>query len=104
MSGCGLRNGEAAVVNLNNIVAAGTYHVTEQVNRTTKQYDRLKHRKKGEYRDVPLPPQVKETIERYAETHGTVDGRPCPTRPRRRTVSVGAAGRPGTHRSAEECV
>ncbi|MCJ0869635.1 tyrosine-type recombinase/integrase [Streptomyces sp. AP-93] len=74
MSGCGLRNGEAAAVNLNNIVAADTYRVTEQVNRTTKQYDRLKHRKKGEHRDVPLPPQVKETIERYAATHGTVDG------------------------------
>ncbi|MFJ5546817.1 tyrosine-type recombinase/integrase [Streptomyces sp. NPDC093225] len=74
MSGCGLRNGEAVAVNLNNIVADDTYRVTEQVNRTTKDYDRLKHRKKGEYRDVPLPPRVRETIERYAETHGAVDG------------------------------
>ncbi|MFF7082667.1 hypothetical protein [Streptomyces lavendulae] len=44
MSGCGLRNGEAAAVNLRNLVADNVYRVTEQVNQTTKTYDRLKHR------------------------------------------------------------
>ncbi|WP_269857976.1 tyrosine-type recombinase/integrase [Streptomyces sp. RPT161] len=74
MSGCGMRNGEAAAVNTNNIVANDTYRISEQVNQTTKQYARLKHRKPGEYRDVPLPARVKETIEWYADKYGTVEG------------------------------
>ncbi|MGW2051776.1 tyrosine-type recombinase/integrase [Streptomyces sp. NPDC001858] len=74
MSGCGMRNGEAAAVNLNNIVAGDVYRVTEQAVLSTRQYGPLKHRKPGEYRDVPLPAQVRETIEWYADTHGTVDG------------------------------
>ncbi|MDX3716475.1 tyrosine-type recombinase/integrase, partial [Streptomyces europaeiscabiei] len=74
MSGCGMRNGEAFAVNLNNIVADDVYRITEQVNRTTCQYERLKHRKVGEYRDVPLPARVRQTIEWYADKHGTVDG------------------------------
>ncbi|WP_258053981.1 hypothetical protein [Streptomyces sp. INR7] len=42
MSGCGKRNGEAAAVNVNNIVDDDVYRVTEQVNQTTKRYDRLR--------------------------------------------------------------
>ncbi|MYY12436.1 tyrosine-type recombinase/integrase [Streptomyces sp. SID4919] len=71
MSGCGMRNGEAAAANINNIVADDVYRITEQVNQTTRQYGRLKHRKPGEYRDVPLPAGVRRTIEWYADTHGT---------------------------------
>ncbi|GLF95577.1 tyrosine-type recombinase/integrase [Streptomyces yaizuensis] len=71
MSGCGMRNGEAAAVNLKNIVADDVYRITEQVNQTTKQYARLKHRKPGDYRDVPLPARVKLGIEWYADTYGT---------------------------------
>ncbi|TWV53537.1 site-specific integrase [Streptomyces misionensis] len=74
MSGCGLRNGEAAAVNLRNIVADDVYRVTEQVNQTTGQYGPLKHRKPNEYRDVPLPARVRETIEWYADKHGTLNG------------------------------
>ncbi|MEV5815878.1 tyrosine-type recombinase/integrase [Streptomyces mutabilis] len=74
MSGCGMRNGEAAAVNVRNIVADDVYRITEQVNQTTGHYARLKHRKAGEYRDVPLPARVRETIEWYADKHGTVDG------------------------------
>ncbi|MFB7464646.1 tyrosine-type recombinase/integrase [Streptomyces sp. NPDC056224] len=74
MSGCGLRNAEAAAVNLRNLVADDVYRVTEQVNQTTKTYDRLKHRKAGEYRDVPLPARTRNTIEWYADTYGNVDG------------------------------
>ncbi|MFJ8442880.1 tyrosine-type recombinase/integrase [Kitasatospora griseola] len=74
MSGCGLRNGEAAAVNLNNLVAGDVYRVTEQVNQTTRDYAPLKHRKQGEYRDVPLPARVRHTIEWYADTYGTIDG------------------------------
>lgn len=74
MSGCGLRNGEAAAVNVNNVVADDVYRVTEQVNQSTKRYDRLKHRKLGEYRDVPLPQRTKNAIEWYAEKHGATDG------------------------------
>lgn len=74
MSGCGLRNGEAYAVNLNNIVADDVYRISEQVVLSTRQYGPLKHRKVGEYRDVPLPARIRETIQWYAETHGTVDG------------------------------
>ncbi|MET9431695.1 tyrosine-type recombinase/integrase [Streptomyces sp. NPDC003036] len=74
MSGCGLRNGEAAAVNVKNIVADDVYRIQEQVNQTTGQYSRLKHRRLGEYRDVPLPARVKFTIEAYVEKYGTVDG------------------------------
>ncbi|MFH8897937.1 hypothetical protein ACH4HG_16330 [Streptomyces coeruleorubidus] len=42
-------------VNLNSIVADDVYRITEQANRTTCQYKRLKHHKVDEYRDVPLP-------------------------------------------------
>lgn len=74
MSGCGLRNGEAAAVNIRNIVADDVYRVTEQVNQTAKTYGPLKHRKPGEYRDVPLPPRIRNAIEWYADKHGTTDG------------------------------
>ncbi|BAJ26420.1 MULTISPECIES: site-specific integrase [Kitasatospora] len=74
MSGCGLRNGEALAVNIDNIVADDVYRVTEQVNHATKTYARLKHRKVDEYRDVPLPARTKRAIEQYAHTHGAVDG------------------------------
>ncbi|MGF1431057.1 tyrosine-type recombinase/integrase [Kitasatospora sp. LaBMicrA B282] len=74
MSGCGLRNGEAFAVNINNIVADDVYRITEQVNQTTKTYGPLKHRKPNEYRDVPLPARVKHTVEWYADKYGTVDG------------------------------
>ncbi|WP_329486624.1 tyrosine-type recombinase/integrase [Kitasatospora sp. NBC_01246] len=74
MSGCGMRNGEALAVNLNNIVADDIYRITEQVNQTTKTYAPLKHRKAGDYRDVPLPARVKHSIEWYADKYGTVDG------------------------------
>ncbi|MFB6561537.1 site-specific integrase [Streptomyces sp. NPDC056400] len=74
MSGCGMRNGEAFAVNLSNLVAGDVYRITEQVNQTTKAYGRLKHRKPTDYRDVPLPARIRETIEWYADEHGTVDG------------------------------
>ncbi|MFH8637158.1 tyrosine-type recombinase/integrase [Streptomyces goshikiensis] len=74
MSGCGMRNGEAFAVKINNLVASDVYRITEQVNQTTKTYGRLKHRKPTDYRDVPLPARIRETIEWYADKHGTVDG------------------------------
>ncbi|MGY1495903.1 tyrosine-type recombinase/integrase [Streptomyces sp. QTS52] len=74
MSGCGLRNGEAAAVNLKSIVADDVYRVAEQTIMSTRQYGPLKHRKPGEYRDVPLPARVRETIEWYAQKYGTIDG------------------------------
>ncbi|MGV9423319.1 hypothetical protein ACWDO7_03380 [Streptomyces sp. NPDC003656] len=60
MSGWGLRNGEAAAVNLNNLVADDVYRVSEQVIVSTWSYGPLKHRKAGEYRDVPLPGALRE--------------------------------------------
>ncbi|MEU3752607.1 hypothetical protein AB0H17_07510 [Streptomyces olivoreticuli] len=36
MSGCGMRNGGVAAVNLNNIAADEVYRIAEQVNQTTR--------------------------------------------------------------------
>ncbi|MFD5663264.1 tyrosine-type recombinase/integrase, partial [Streptomyces hirsutus] len=75
MVGCGLRNGEARAVNVNNMVADDVYRVTEQVHSSTHQLAKLKHRKEGEFREVPLPRTVKDAIERFADEHGaTEDG------------------------------
>ncbi|BCM71187.1 hypothetical protein EASAB2608_06521 [Streptomyces sp. EAS-AB2608] len=71
MVGCGLRNGEARAVNVNNIVADDVYRVHEQIHSNTHKPAKLKHRKAGEFREVPLPRSVKEALERYEERHGT---------------------------------
>ncbi|MFD5314728.1 tyrosine-type recombinase/integrase [Streptomyces ardesiacus] len=71
MAGCGLRNGEARAVNVNNVVADDVYRVHEQIHSNTHRPAKLKHRKVGEFREVPLPRSVREAIERYEEKHGT---------------------------------
>ncbi|WUB13170.1 tyrosine-type recombinase/integrase [Streptomyces platensis] len=70
MYGCGLRNGEARAVNINNIVADDVYRVAEQIHHYTYRPAPLKHREAGEFREVPLPRSVKEAIERFVERHG----------------------------------
>ncbi|MFE9116553.1 tyrosine-type recombinase/integrase [Streptomyces sp. NPDC007172] len=75
MAGCGLRNGEARAVNVKNIVADDFYRVHEQIHSNTHKPAMLKHRKAGEFREVPLPRSVKEALERYAEQHGTTKDR-----------------------------
>ncbi|MDX3525947.1 tyrosine-type recombinase/integrase [Streptomyces sp. ID05-39B] len=75
MVGCGLRNGEARAVNVNNVVAGDVYRVHEQIHSNTHRPAKLKHRKAGEFREVPLPRSVREAMERYEEKHGaTKDG------------------------------
>ncbi|AJE87349.1 integrase [Streptomyces albus] len=71
MAGCGLRNGEARAVNVNNVVADDVYRVHEQIHSNTHRPSKLKHRKVGEFREVPLPRSVREAIERHEEKHGT---------------------------------
>ncbi|WP_229916947.1 tyrosine-type recombinase/integrase [Streptomyces fructofermentans] len=70
MAGCGLRNGEARAVNINNLVADDVYRVHEQIHSNTHRPAKLKHRKAGEFREVPLPRSVREAIERYESKHG----------------------------------
>ncbi|WP_229911420.1 tyrosine-type recombinase/integrase [Streptomyces aurantiogriseus] len=70
MAGCGLRNGEARAVNINNIVADDVYRVHEQIHSNTHKPAKLKHRKAGDFREVPLPRSVREAMERYEEKHG----------------------------------
>ncbi|MFD7414162.1 tyrosine-type recombinase/integrase [Kitasatospora purpeofusca] len=74
MSGCGMRNGEALAVNINTIVADDVHRITEHVNQTTKTYAPLKHRKAGDYRDIPLLTRIRNSVESYTDTYGTVDG------------------------------
>ncbi|MDH6629071.1 integrase [Streptomyces sp. LBL] len=71
MVGCGLRNGEARAVNINNVVADNVYRVHEQIHSNTHKPAKLKHRKAGEFREVPLPRSVREAMERFEEKHGT---------------------------------
>ncbi|WP_327725390.1 tyrosine-type recombinase/integrase [Streptomyces europaeiscabiei] len=73
MAGCGLRNGEARAVNVNNVVARDVYRVREQIHSNTLKPAKLKHRKVGEFREVPLPRSVRETIERYEAKLGTTN-------------------------------
>uniref|UniRef100_UPI00403FFFCE tyrosine-type recombinase/integrase n=1 Tax=Streptomyces sp. SJL17-4 TaxID=2967224 RepID=UPI00403FFFCE len=73
MVGCGLRNGEARAVNVKNIVADDVYRVHEQIHSNTHKPAKLKHRKAGEFREVPLPRSVREGLERYEEQHGTTE-------------------------------
>lgn len=81
MSGCGMRNGEAAAVNLNNIVADDVYRITEQVNQTTKKYGRLKHRRVGEYRDTPCLPARRNRSSAMRKSMGqALMGTSCITR------------------------
>lgn len=46
----------------------------EQIHSNTPRPAKLKHRKAGEFREVPLPRSVREAIERYEEKHGTTTG------------------------------
>ncbi|MFJ5786115.1 tyrosine-type recombinase/integrase [Streptomyces hydrogenans] len=71
MAGCGLRNGEARAVNVNNVVAQDVYRVREQIHSNTLKPAKRKHRKVGEFREVPLPRSVREAIERYEVKYAT---------------------------------
>ncbi|MFE2108874.1 hypothetical protein ACFXAF_23840 [Kitasatospora sp. NPDC059463] len=62
MSGCGMRNGEALAVNINNVVADDVYRITEQVNRRAKTGTSRCRRAPG------------SALLSYTETYGTVDG------------------------------
>ncbi|MER5540865.1 tyrosine-type recombinase/integrase [Streptomyces mirabilis] len=70
MSGCGHRNGEAYAANLERMVADDVYRITEQIDGTTRQRARLKHRKPGEFRETPMPSTVRESLLRYEQGHG----------------------------------
>ncbi|MCF3181771.1 tyrosine-type recombinase/integrase family protein [Streptomyces polychromogenes] len=73
MVGCGLRNGEARAVNINNVVADDVYRVHEQIHSNLLKPAKLKHRKVGEFREVPLPRTVREAMERFEEKYGTTE-------------------------------
>ncbi|MGY4970808.1 tyrosine-type recombinase/integrase [Streptomyces nigrescens] len=69
MYGCGNRNGEAFAASLNKVVADDVYRISDQITRY-REVARLKHRKVGEFREVPLPQQVKDTLQWYDDKHG----------------------------------
>ncbi|MFD7553241.1 tyrosine-type recombinase/integrase [Streptomyces sp. NPDC059835] len=73
MVGCGLRNGEARAVNVNNVVADDVYRVHEQIHSNLQKPAKLKHRKAGEFREVPLPRAAREAMERFEEKYGTTE-------------------------------
>ncbi|MFD6969593.1 tyrosine-type recombinase/integrase [Streptomyces sp. NPDC059979] len=71
MSGCGHRNGEAYAANIERMVAKDAYRISEQIDGVTRERCRLKHRKPGEFREVPMPATVRDSLLRYEATHGT---------------------------------
>ncbi|MFF5713648.1 tyrosine-type recombinase/integrase [Streptomyces sp. NPDC012756] len=71
MSGCGHRNGEAFAASLEGMVADDVYRITEQIEGRTRQRAPLKHRKAGDFREVPMPTTARESLLRYAHDVGT---------------------------------
>lgn len=69
MRGCGLRIGEALAVSQAS-VRDHVLRVSEQVYDQPPRLGPLKHRKPGEYRDVPLPLYVAERINDHDTIHG----------------------------------
>jgi integrase len=71
MHGCGLRIGEALAVNVRCRIAGGTtLRVREQVD-PYGELKPLKFRKKGDWRDIPLPRYVSEFLDKHIASHGT---------------------------------
>ena len=74
MRGCGLRIGQALAVG----EASNRGHVlraSEQMYDQPPRVGPLKHRKPGEYRDIPLPAYVETKVADHVKAHGTgVDG------------------------------
>ncbi|MGW5778818.1 hypothetical protein [Streptomyces sp. NPDC003863] len=70
MSGWGHRNGEAYAANLEGMVADDVYRITEQIEGRIRRRAPLKHRKPGEFREVPMPATVRETLLGYAKSVG----------------------------------
>ncbi|MFB7826903.1 tyrosine-type recombinase/integrase [Streptomyces hydrogenans] len=58
-------------MNANNIVGQDVYRVRERIHSNTLKLAKLKHRKAGEFQEVPLPRSVGEAIERYVDKYGT---------------------------------
>lgn len=67
LHGCGLLNGEARAVNINNVIPDDAYRVTEQIHHNTYRPAPLKHRWPGEFRDTPLPHTAREALERFEQ-------------------------------------
>ncbi|MEU6357347.1 tyrosine-type recombinase/integrase [Streptomyces sp. NPDC047072] len=71
MSGCGHRNGEAYAANIKSIVADDVYRINEQIHSNKVQPAPLKHRKRGEFREVPLPRKTHDFFSYFTDTYGT---------------------------------
>jgi integrase len=73
MRGCGLRVGEALAVSEKSILP-GVLRVSEQVLDTfPPRIGPLKHRKPGQYRDLPLPDYVADRVKAHIKEHGVTD-------------------------------
>ncbi|GGU75865.1 integrase [Streptomyces albospinus] len=70
MSGCGHHNGEGYAANINRMVADDVYRITEQIDGLSRAKAQLKHRKPGEFREVPMPATVRESLLMYEAKHG----------------------------------
>ncbi|MFD9483390.1 tyrosine-type recombinase/integrase [Streptomyces sp. NPDC059991] len=70
MSGCGHRNGEAHAANVKAIVADDAYRISEQIHGNKIRPAALKHRKRGEFRETPLPRKTHDFFTYFADTYG----------------------------------
>ena len=73
MVGCGLRMGEALAIHESCVVDGGLLlRIDEQVSSAdTTDTVPLKHRRIGEYREVPIPAKVLEAITQHTERYGS---------------------------------
>jgi integrase len=73
MRGCGLRISEALAVR-DTCLSGDVLRVSEQVAPDGRSTVPLKHRKPGEYRDIPCPGYVQDAIASHVGEYGTRDG------------------------------
>jgi integrase len=73
MRGCGLRVSEALAVR-DTSLSGDVLRVSEQVAREGRSTVPLKHRKPGEYRQIPCPGYVQDAVADHVARYGTRDG------------------------------
>jgi integrase len=73
MRGCGVRISEALAVRETSL-SGDVLRISEQIAPDGRTTVPLKHRKAGEYREIPAPRYVREAIASHVDEYGTRDG------------------------------
>jgi integrase len=95
MAGCGLRLGEALGVDEDCFIADGVLRVTRQWRADSK-FGPLKHKKDGDYRDVPFPRYLEEVRQEHIAAGFVKDGHYFPAFRGSNTLV--------SHRNSHKCI